>query len=129
MALTYEDMVNVEADAETLDESLNEYIYLLPNPEDRLALKLRGPKRRRMILAMGQMAAIFAAARCALIEQEFDDIKDRVLAEAAQDTELERDLRLFYLKNTRKLAGANREALDRLAHFETDYLLAQRIEA
>lgn len=121
MALVYEDMVRVEEDRASLEVSLNEYILLLDDPAERLALKRRGPRRDRMILAMGQMAALFAAARCAMVDEEFESLQRRLLAECADDGPHERKLRLFYLSNSRRVAGANDEALERLLSFEAAY--------
>lgn len=131
MALVYEDMVRVDEDRASLEESLNEYILLLEDPTERLALKRRGARRDRMILAMGQMAALFAAARCAMLDEEFDSLQSRLLQECAQDGPHERKLRLFYLANSRRVAGANDEALDRLLAFESAYaeLLASSPES
>lgn len=128
MALIYEDMVRVEEDRASLEESLNEYIALLDDPAERLSIKRRGPRRDRMILAMGQMAALFAAARCAMLDDDFLALQTRLLRECGEDQESERKLRLFYLTNSRRVAGANDEALERLMNFESAYLesLAQR---
>lgn len=121
MSLKYEDLVKVEQDRPSLEDSLNDYIALLEDGQTRMALKRKGARREKLLLALSEMAAIFAAARIAYIDEDFDQLSRRVLQESHEDTEYVRDLRIFYLNHARQVTGANDEAFDRIDQFSSLY--------
>lgn len=103
------------------ETALNQYISLLPDEALRFRLKRQGPLRKSLFNTISQMAALFALARHADQDADFQNFCQYLLPQLSTDSQ-SKSLIDFYLQHISYLCGANIQALGRIEWFETKFL-------